>query len=341
MSLFHTHINIEEKLKGDEKVLLIDLRRIGDSLMSFPLLEALKDVYPSIRLDMIVEKASVSLLKGNPHIDDCYIFDEKGSFKSQIQLIRLLRSQNFDICIDTLGMPKSAILGCLTGAPKRLGLQSRRRLFYTHLIEEPSPNQYSAFNKQKILKLLSACPKPRLLPKIYIEETEKVEMRERLAPHRVFITSAPATRRENKQLWLPEQWGELYDQLINMKGLPIAITSAPFERPFIDKILSHMRQTDLIIHQTPVKNIRDLAILLSISKLHISGDNGSKHLANFVHTPCVTLWNYLTPHSNFSIPEDRQPAPDLVLWARDYMDGARAHHLDVSTVLEKINSVPL
>lgn len=340
MGLFRSHVNTSETLQGNEKLLLIDFRRIGDSLMSFPILEALKKAYPTIHISMIIEKATMPLLKGNPYFDKCFVFDEKAPIKAHFKLLKMLRQQKFDICMDSMGMPKSAILSCLTGAPMRLGVNSKRRIFYTHLQTERSRQIYSAFNKLDILKLISAYPDPLPLPQIVINSEEMTIMKEKLSPHQTFISSAPATRRSNKQLWQPEQWAELYDKLIETYKLPIAITSAPFEKSFIEAILTFVNHKEMILQDLPVNNIRDLAVLTSISKLHISGDNGSKHIANFVKTPCVTLWNYLSPIKSFAIPEERQIVTDKVLWAKDYMNQAKdGHELTVKIALDTINVI--
>jgi len=341
MGIFRSFINTTEKLQGNEKILLIDYRRIGDSLMSFSILEALKQAYPSIHLSMILEKATHPLIQGNPYIDDYFVFDEKATIKEHFNLLKKLRHQKFDICLDVMGMPKSAVLSCLIGAPMRLGAQAKRRFFYTHLYTDSARHPYSAFNKLNILKLISAYPTGTLpLPRIVINEEEITSMRKKLSPADSFFSTAPSTRTISKQLWQPEQWAELYDLLIESYKLPIAITSAPVEKPFIKDILSFVEHKDMILEDLPVKNIRDLAVLASMSKLHISGDNGSKHIANFVQTPCVTLWNYLSPIKNFAIPEERQTIPDKVLWARDYMNQTNdGHRLTVNIALKTIQSI--
>lgn len=325
-------------LKGNERILLMDFRRIGDTLMSLPILEAIKTTYPETHLSFLVEKKSASLMEHNPYIDHCFVFDETASLTEQLKLIRQLKRQQFDITIDTLGMPKSAILGYML-AKVRIGLQPKRKLFYTHLETTDSEFPYSACNKLKVTKPIGAFPETAMVPEIFIHKTETDHMKKVLGLDR-FITSAPATRHDHKQLWQPSDWAYLYDQLITLYHLPIILSCAPSETNFIELIFAEVQQKDMLITNPPIDNIRDLAVLLNSSTFHISGDNGSKHIANAVKTPCLTLWNYMSPCESFLIPHEWQISFDVILWAGDYRSSSTNdhHQLTVEKVLKEVKS---
>ena len=81
----HTHFPTNEKnmkkinLSGKEKVLVVRADRIGDVILSLPVLEAIKSSYPKSHLTMMISPYTRDVLNNNPHLDDVIIDDYEDS----------------------------------------------------------------------------------------------------------------------------------------------------------------------------------------------------------------------------------------------------------------------
>ena len=57
------------------KILIIQTAFIGDVVLATPLIEALKDKFPSSSIDFLLRKGNEKLLVGHPKLNNILIFD--------------------------------------------------------------------------------------------------------------------------------------------------------------------------------------------------------------------------------------------------------------------------
>lgn len=111
------------KIYSPQRILIVRMSAIGDTVHTLPLAAALKKIYPSCFLGWVVEKPSAALVVDNPLLGWTYVLP-KGWLKSPSQvwtLRRELRLQRFDVAFDVQGLTKSAVAAWLSGAPVRIG----------------------------------------------------------------------------------------------------------------------------------------------------------------------------------------------------------------------------
>ncbi len=104
-------------------ILIVRLSAIGDTMLSVPVLCALRDHFPQATIAWIVERTSAPLLRGHHDLD--YLIEvPRGWLKSPRQIWqtgRQLRKLKFDVSLDLQGLTKSALTALLSGAKRRLG----------------------------------------------------------------------------------------------------------------------------------------------------------------------------------------------------------------------------
>src|SRR5215510_14614457 len=136
-----------------ERILVIQFRRIGDVLLSTPVLRALRQHYPQSYIAFLTEPSPGRGLQNNPCLDAVLIQPRHATWRQQWQLWRQIRRQRFDLVIDLIGNPRSALLTYLSGAKHRLAFaRFPRSLLYTLLVKHDHP--FPEYTVAKRLRLL-------------------------------------------------------------------------------------------------------------------------------------------------------------------------------------------
>src|SRR5262249_51488928 len=99
-------------MDNPKKILLIQLKRAGDVILTTPAAALLKRRFPQARIDFLVEKPFAPLLEHNPAIDTVQIYD-----KRQVRsTLRRIRSERYDLLFDFQSSPRSAVVALASGA---------------------------------------------------------------------------------------------------------------------------------------------------------------------------------------------------------------------------------
>ena len=91
------------------KFLLIQLRRIGDVLMTTPAIRLLRESYPDADLTFLTESPSDQVLNENPNLQEILLYRKPESIAESLRYFLNLRSRKFDCVIDFYGNPRSAL----------------------------------------------------------------------------------------------------------------------------------------------------------------------------------------------------------------------------------------
>lgn len=123
-----------------QSILVIRMSGIGDVLWTTPLLTNLRLAYPDARIAYVVRTASAFVLENNPDIDEIIRFEDE-SIRYQLAFLRRLHRRHFDLSIDLICSPATAIQSVASGARVRIGFDFRvRRLLYTHPLSARDAN---------------------------------------------------------------------------------------------------------------------------------------------------------------------------------------------------------
>src|SRR6185503_646817 len=198
----------ERGIDPPRRVLVTRLRRIGDAILSLPVLDALRAAFPDVLVDFLAEEGPAQAAVGHPAVDRVLVLDRTLSsiLPASPGLLWSLRRARYDWVIDLYGNPRSAALAAWTGARVRVGPARRgRRRLYTHPVP-PSGESLSAVDHHlRSLRVLGLSPR-RVPPRIGLSEAERREGRARLdavlppGPPRVGIH--PGNR------WPSKRWPE-------------------------------------------------------------------------------------------------------------------------------------
>ena len=281
-----------------ERILLIQLRRLGDVVLSTALLDDLHRALPNAAIDMLVGRHAAPLVAGHPLLRNRIVLEDLGTLGTA----RFVRSASYDAVFDIQGSTRTAMITRASGAPLRVGWKVRAApLAYTHTLARSGAPEYIVRRRRRLLELANI-PVGYTLPRLTVTDRERLQgeadLRSAGTPqsgHRVafaLVTSSPARD------WPLEKFARLGDALLDRgvtpivlgAGTPAAIVArmhALCPRAIIVPALDKDRDREMR---------RFLGVLASCDVL-VSGDTGPAHMADALGIPRVTLYGPTTPQN--------------------------------------------
>ena len=274
------------------RILLTQLRRIGDVVLTTPVLRALRKAYPQAHLAYLTEAPADEALRGNPHVDQVHVLPRGKGLRAELAVWWRLRRERFDLVVDCFGSSRSALLTRFTGAPRRIGFNFRgRRVFYTDAVAMPPGRRYAAEHKALLLAPLGLSL-DTLTPEVFPDAAACAAADARLAalgvgPDDLLVGLCPVSRQPYK-VWPAERFAAVADHLVGQHGARVLFFRGPGEEGFVAQVRSHMRHAALPDY--PVPGLMEMAALLARCHLLVGNDNGPRHFAIAVGTPTVGIF---------------------------------------------------
>jgi ADP-heptose:LPS heptosyltransferase len=117
------------------RILLLRQDRIGDVLVSLPVIRALRAAYPDARLDMLFSRTNYGVRGAVlPYLDRAWRYDKTPA--GAVRLLRALRRARYDVVVDLMDNPSTnaQLVARWCGAPRRVGIRHERAGHYTHAV---------------------------------------------------------------------------------------------------------------------------------------------------------------------------------------------------------------
>ena len=139
-----------------QRILVCQLRQIGDVVLATPSIELLKRRYPDAEIHLLTEKKCAPLLEHNPHLGKVWELDKKllSSLPQEIAWYWHVARTGYDLVVDFQQLPRCRWVVAFSGAPVRLSYTPPwyTRLLYTHSAD--MLDGYSAMSKASVLRPL-------------------------------------------------------------------------------------------------------------------------------------------------------------------------------------------
>lgn len=299
------------------RILIIQLRRIGDVLLTTPVLSYLKRVFPEATLDFLVEPAAKTVLENNPHINTVLIYDRTRS----IAEIKRLRVAKYDVVIDFMNNPRTAYITGLSGARWRVGFKSRfRSLFYNVAMPDTKIPEYVPRRKLRLIeywlkKMGQSIPPLHIIrPQLFLSlEDERFaddwRKKENIGakPYTIIIP----THRHPIRRWRKEGFRDVALHLATEAGHHVFFAWGPGEEDLIQDIRSgHEDKLGML----PLTTLRQFGAIAKGARLAVTNDSGLMHIAVAVECPTVTIYGPTRPIDwNPSLTEHRCGIHDIAV----------------------------
>ena len=280
------------------KILLLQLKRIGDLILTTPAIAALSQSFPDAHLTLVVSNECAQLLPAISNVDRILIarrnLRDLGVFSS-------IACKKFDYCVDFTRNDRSAFLTLLSGARRRIASYRVRdqsktcARLYTELVGVRVRDRHTIDYDLALLEPLgvhAAPTSPELnLPQAAHENADALRRDSKIT--RPYLILHPGSARTEK-LWEPERWAEVVDGFKN-KDFDLVLTSGPSadEQAHVAAITKLTRKQTVDL--SGKTDLLTLAALIARAELLVTVDSAPMHLAAATHTPQVILFGPTNP----------------------------------------------
>jgi lipopolysaccharide heptosyltransferase II len=282
-------------VRPPSKILILQLRRIGDVVVTTPVIDVLRAAFPRAVIDFLVEPGMAPILENYPGLSETLLFD-KGRL---LWWAREVRRRRYDWVLDFMNNPRTAQLAFLSGAPVRAGFETPGwGLVYTHRVPRPVAPLYNVQHKFNLLRALGVSAPDRALPRLSFSEADfagaAAWWRERgleAAAERVAVL--PMHRHPVRQ-WPLDKFADVMERLLKKPGRVLALFGGPGEEESLARLASSFAER---VHVIPPGALRRAGAILSRMRAAVTNDSGLMHLAVAAGVPTVTIYGPTSPGS--------------------------------------------
>lgn len=300
------------------RLLVIRLSAIGDVAVTANVVYALKRAMPDVEIDWLVEEEAASLVEAFPFVEEVLSLRRRRYVRSllcnparlftlplaTVSMVRRIRRGGHDVLLDFQGNFRSGMLSLLSGAKKRVGFSAGRvyeasHIFYTIKVRLPKNPLHRIERMSRLAsKVTEGLPVEMCRVPMDFGEGDRVVVERFFYEQRAFskpvVVVHPGVSRFGEfKRWSLARFARLSRLLASELGLFVVITWAGDEWFYALKMVKESGGDVVVAPE--LKNLKQLAYLLSRASLFISGDTGPLHIAALLQTPSVALFGPKDP----------------------------------------------
>jgi lipopolysaccharide heptosyltransferase I len=283
--------------------LIVRLGALGDVVHGIPVVAALRQEYPTSRIDWMVDPRYVELLNLVVGLDRRIGIDPRavkhGRARQRFrETLRELRETGYDAAIDLQGLLKSAMLARSIRARRTIGFPRKHlreplaRLFYTDA-PDPGDATHVIYKNLALLAPLQVADRRVRFPIEIPRSATCEQIIERFEGHDYAVIN-PGAAWPNKR-WPPARFGAVAALIAREFGWRSLVLWGPGEQELAHEVVATSSGAAEI---SPPTTITDLVGVARNARLMISGDTGPLHIAAAVNTPIVALYGPTRPERN-------------------------------------------
>ena len=281
------------------KILLIQLRRLGDLILTTPAISALREHLPAAQIALAVSGECAPLLPAIQGLRQTFL-TKRGV--RDLSAWMEIRRAGFDCVVDFTRNDRSAWLTFFSGAPRRivsdrLKIKSKiRPRFYNEFVDCAMKQMHTADYYLALLQPLgiSATANDPLLELPAAAQQRASSVIADQIHHRPFVIFHPGSARVEK-FWEPERWAAIVEFAANELGLFPVLSggSTGLERTHLAAIREKLHTT--VLDLSGQLDLLSLAALIEYARLLVTVDSAPMHLASAAGTPQVILFGPTNP----------------------------------------------
>jgi len=280
-----------------QSLLVVQLKRLGDLVLTTPALSVLRRLYPEAQITLLIDRCSRALTPAIAQADRIWVY--RGTESIWMNLLKT----RFDLCLDFTGNDRSALVSILSKAPRRVGFRfltkrPARRWAYNCLVMSPVREKHTVDHYLDLVGSLGSVESDADISLRIPEQTRNsvALLRENLPlPDNYFLLHPGSAKTE--KYWMAERWAEVIAYARERFNLPCIITGGqdPAELQHVEGILSCSSNHQTIFNLTGKIDLLATAALIERAAFFLGVDTVAAHFAAAFHRPSITLFGPTNP----------------------------------------------
>ena len=272
-------------------MLVLDLGQVGDVVMSFPALIALRKHFPLTDMVAVAGKTPAALLGDLGLVDRVISIDRYGLLRGRklasiskiLDLVRQIRRQKFDLVVDLHSLYETNLLGYFSGARHRLFADRRNRSLNFLSNVRPNPPLYDPSKHLAEIYLDVLGPLDISGANVDIQVAPPADLSEKFSAE--YIKPGSETRKlvgmligagNASRKWPLKNFVELAKRFDVSGNQQLFVFTGPEEKQDETSI---REQFDGLAVVVPDLSLIELAAAFSTMHMVIGNDTGTSHLA--------------------------------------------------------------
>jgi heptosyltransferase-3 len=285
-------------MKSPKKILVVVTRRIGDVLLTTPLIRSLRHAWPQAKIDALVFAGTEGVLAANPDLNQVIAIEQRSTLHQHLRfLLHLWRG--YDLALSMMPGDRPTFYACIAGK-YRVGLilaggkHRWKKWLLSQSAEFDNINTHTVLMNLKLADLLGV---PRCHEVVAAWGAEDEAAVRKVLP---FDLDAHAYAVLHVypmyayKAWRSEAWAELADWL-NGQGMRVILTGGKSadEVAYVHGLMGLLPGDT--VDAAGKLNLAGVAYLLSKARAYVGPDTVVTHLAAASGTPTVALFGPSNP----------------------------------------------
>ena len=278
-----------KKLKT-RKILIIKLWALGDSVLTLPMVNALKSKFKNSQIDILCHKSNKEVYLGNKNINNIIEINLKnvlGLFKK------------YDLCFDTEPYLNISALICWWVSSYSVGFSKQiRSILYQKKID--FAEQSMAENYLDMARIVGAKQNIKESTSLDYSKEDKIFVDKIFKKNKIskndFIIglSVGVGKSAKSRMWPLERFSEFADKLVEKKKAKIIFIDSKENKIYANKVKSMMKHKSFDFNG--IFTIKHLFYLFKNVDIFITNDSGLMHLATNQGTKTIGLMGPSNPN---------------------------------------------
>jgi heptosyltransferase II len=276
------------------KILIIQTAFYGDIILTLPMVQAIKKIYPDYKVDFLCIPKTSEILKNNKNINEVIIYDKRAADKGIFGFLKLknkIRGSKYNVIISVQRFLRTTLLSYFGGSELTIGFDNAvlsglydKKVYYQ--------NKHEILRNLDLLKPIGIDVNEIISPELFpeesdIQEVDKIYSGLNIRKDQKVICASPGSVWYTKR-FPKDKYVSLFNELDSSDYIILLIGDD-----------SDFRVCEWIQSQSTNNNIYNYAGKLSImqstelikrSSLLLTNDSAPLHIANAVSTDVIAFF---------------------------------------------------
>ncbi|MEI7904052.1 MAG: lipopolysaccharide heptosyltransferase II [Candidatus Firestonebacteria bacterium] len=277
--------------KQIKNILIRGASWIGDSVVSMPVIKALRENFPSAYIALSVKSSVKEIWDDFPYVDLVVSDEEKEKLRSKKYDLGIVLPHSFSAAFNMkkLGVKR------LAGYPTEL-----RGIFLSHKVPRPAEfrrkhllEEYLDILRHLGLKAVNIKPFLHIPPRYETRIKELLRIK-KIESKDLLVGICPGAAYGPAKVWPAKNYAKVVKLLVREYGAKAAVFGGSHEKEIVKSLLKEVKFNDIMFTSGSL-SVLESAALMKRCNLFISNDTGPMHMAAALNLPLIAIFGSTDP----------------------------------------------